>query len=68
MGKLSHKIFSLSLEEVTFARRGFRGADPATQRYLERVGATFLSGYHAALAHDIQRLQLKRLLLKTPLV
>ncbi len=52
MGKLSHRIFSLSLEEVTFARRGFRGADPATQRYLERVGATFLAGYHAALAHD----------------
>jgi len=34
---------------VTFARRGFRGGDTRARKRLERVGQTFLLGYHAAL-------------------
>jgi enediyne biosynthesis protein E3 len=36
-------------EEATFARRGFRASSREAQVRLERVGETFLYGYHAAL-------------------
>lgn len=40
----------LSPDEVSFARRGFRGADPAVRTHLEGVGGAFVHGYNAALA------------------
>jgi hypothetical protein len=42
-------VFSISLEETTFERRGFRGNDTVTRQRLEQVGRVFLLGYHAAL-------------------
>lgn len=36
-------------EETSFARRNFRVSREAVRRRLERVGETFLEGYHAAL-------------------
>jgi hypothetical protein len=39
-------------EEVTVARRGFRDPGEPTRRRLERVGESFLHGYHAALADE----------------
>jgi hypothetical protein len=48
-GRVRRRLFGLSLEEASFAKRGFRyGAHQASRR-LERVGRTFLQGYHAAL-------------------
>ena len=48
-GYLRKNLFNISLEETTFARRGFRECTPQIQQHLERVGATFLQGYHAAI-------------------
>jgi hypothetical protein len=48
-GHLRKQLFQLPIEEATFARRGFRGADKRARQRLELIGATFLLGYHAAL-------------------
>lgn len=42
-------IFRISLEEARVSRRGFRVAGSAATERLERVGTSFLGGYHAAL-------------------
>ncbi|HVG20045.1 MAG TPA: DUF1702 family protein [Blastocatellia bacterium] len=52
IGKLRREVLGISPEEVTFARRGFRGNDEMVRRRLERIGTTFLEGYHAALEAD----------------
>ena len=52
MGKLSRRIFGISLEEVGYSRRGFRGGAPEIRARLENVGRSFLAGYHAALEED----------------
>jgi hypothetical protein len=44
---LRRRLFAISPGEARFARRGFH-AGPGRER-LERVGETFLTGYHAAL-------------------
>ena len=49
--------FGIAAEEARFARRGFDPAEPAIQRRLELVGATFIGGYRAGLLHhDLGRL------------
>ncbi|MCP3959075.1 MAG: DUF1702 family protein [bacterium] len=58
---LYRSLFGLSLEEVTFERRGFRGGDARMRARLERVGISFLHGYHAALEHDPGELLERRL-------
>jgi hypothetical protein len=45
---LRQLAFGISLEEATFARRGFRGNNVEAQQRLEQIGYTFLHGYHAA--------------------
>ena len=45
-------LFGISLEETTFARRGFRGGEVGPRRRLEQIGNIFLKGYHAALEED----------------
>jgi enediyne biosynthesis protein E3 len=45
-------IFGLSLEETTFARRGFHEGEAGARQRLELIGRTFLYGYHAALEED----------------
>jgi hypothetical protein len=42
-------LFSISLKEATFSYRGFRGSEGPTRQRLERIGMTFLLGYHAAI-------------------
>jgi hypothetical protein len=51
-GRLRRTLFGISLEETTFAKRGFyRGAERAQEK-LELIGRTFVQGYHAALEDD----------------
>ena len=45
-------LFSISLEEATFSRRGFLVGNAKAQRHLEQIGHTFLQGYHFAIATD----------------
>jgi hypothetical protein len=49
LARLRKLVFGISLEETTFARRGFHEGDVHVRRRLERIGETFLFGYHAAL-------------------
>jgi hypothetical protein len=49
MSGLRRLIFSISPEEATFRRRGFKSRDECVRLRLERIGGTFLLGYHAAL-------------------
>ena len=52
LGWLCQRLLGLSSQEVTFARRGFRGSEPQGRQCLEQIGHTFLHGYHAALLDD----------------
>lgn len=52
MGSIRRRLLGLQPEETSFARRGFRGATAELRARLEQVGATFVDGYHAALAHN----------------
>ncbi len=52
IGKLRRRILGLSPQEASFAKRGFRGGDQQTRARLERVGVTFIEGYHTALEAD----------------
>ena len=54
---LNRAIFGISPEEATFARRGFRDAEPAKRAHLEQIGRTFIGGYLAGLeARDVASL------------
>src|SRR5260370_20989539 len=50
--KLLSTVFSIASAEPTFRKRGLRSARPEAQARLEKIGATFVSGYHAALQSD----------------
>ncbi|HJQ69022.1 MAG TPA: DUF1702 family protein [Blastocatellia bacterium] len=50
--KLRRRVLGISPEEATFAKRGFRSCDERVRQRLERIGSTFLDGYHAALEAD----------------
>lgn len=45
-------LFGISYAETTFARRGFRPADPRARERLEGIGRIFVDGYHAGLKED----------------
>src|ERR1700736_6243239 len=45
-------LFSLSLDEASFAKRGFIETDPAKRLSLEATGKAFIGGYNAAIAAD----------------
>jgi hypothetical protein len=47
--RLRKNILGISLQEVTFQRRGFIDAEPEAQVRLEQIGRVFLHGYHASL-------------------
>ncbi len=49
MLSLSRRLFAIPIEEVSFARRGFRGGTEEVHALLQRVGQSFLAGYHGAL-------------------
>jgi hypothetical protein len=46
---LLKRLLHISKEEATFRRRNFRSASEPVRGRLERVGETFLDGYHCAL-------------------
>jgi len=46
---LCRRVLAVSVDETTAARRGFHSGNPATVVHLNRIGAEFLAGYHAAL-------------------
>lgn len=50
VGLLRRIVLTIDQDEVTFRRRGFRAASPDVRERLEHIGATFLHGYHTALA------------------
>jgi len=52
MGRLARTLFGISDDEVSFERRGFRGADEPQREHLETVGGSFVTGYRAGLAED----------------
>src|ERR1043165_3239470 len=52
MTRLRKHIFGISVEEVTFARRGFNDGGRAARERLEHIGRSFLQGYHAALCDE----------------
>lgn len=49
MSALLHPLLKINPREAEFSRRGFNCSTPAVQDHLERVGKTFLRGYHAGL-------------------
>jgi len=46
---LGKRFLSISQEEASVQRRGFVVSDPVMRSRLERVGGTFIQGYHLAL-------------------
>jgi hypothetical protein len=49
MTPIIKSLFSISLEECTFSRRGFWSGNALAGRHLESVGEAFLTGYNMAL-------------------
>jgi hypothetical protein len=49
LARLRRAAFGIASDETTFRKRGFRPGRPEAQAKLERIGSTFVSGYHAAL-------------------
>jgi len=43
------RILGIDLRATTIARRGFHAKSPDSAAHFERIGATFVAGYHAAL-------------------
>jgi hypothetical protein len=52
MTAIIKKVFSISLEECTFNRRGFWSGNAMARRHLESVGKVFLTGYNMALGSE----------------
>ena len=44
-------FFTLTLEQTSFSRRGFRGGADGMRQRLENVGGAFVTGYNLALEH-----------------
>jgi len=53
-GSLRVRLLRLPARETDYTVRGFRGATPEVKQQLERIGAVFLEGYHAALRSATQ--------------
>ena len=49
LGQARRRFLGLSPVEASFARRGFVAGEDQARLRLEKIGVTFLSGYHAAL-------------------
>ena len=50
--RLRRSTLGIPLSEITFATRGFHNGEALAREHLERVGRTFVYGYHAALDAD----------------
>ncbi|MBO0858054.1 MAG: DUF1702 family protein [Chloracidobacterium sp.] len=49
MRSIRQRALGIQPAETSLARRGFHLGDPSTRRRLERIGATFVLGYNAAI-------------------
>src|SRR5215510_6784093 len=49
LGQARRRFLGLSPLEASFARRGFLTGEEEARARLEKIGVTFLSGYHSAL-------------------
>lgn len=49
LGQARRRFLGLSPAEASFAKRGFLAGEDEARLRLEKIGITFLSGYHAAL-------------------
>ncbi len=58
---IGRRLFGISEEEVTFARRGFRGGDGEVRAHIEKIGLSFLRGYHAVLEEPFSERLIRRL-------
>ena len=57
LARLRRAAFGIASDETTFRKRGFRPGRPEAQAKLEKIGSTFVSGYHAALqSHNTSEL------------
>ena len=52
MGKLRKQLLGISLKEIRCEQRGFDIAAPDIKTRIEKIGETFVFGYHAALIND----------------
>jgi hypothetical protein len=52
VGAIWKFLLGINEAETTFARRGFRGGENGVRERMERVGTSFVAGYHAALDDD----------------
>jgi hypothetical protein len=60
IGWVRGRLLGISPEETTFSRRGFHSVNGQAQNLLERVGRTFIDGYHAALEeNDLARVAVR---------
>ncbi|HET9283848.1 MAG TPA: DUF1702 family protein [Candidatus Angelobacter sp.] len=55
MSALLYPLLKIDPREADFSRRGFNCSRPEARDHLERIGKTFLRGYHAALREPDQR-------------
>lgn len=55
MINLLYPVLAIDAREADFTRRGFTCTKPAVRERLERIGKTFLHGYHAALREPNQQ-------------
>jgi hypothetical protein len=49
LARIRRAAFGIASDGTTFRKRGFRPGRPEAQQKLEKIGSTFVSGYHAAL-------------------
>jgi hypothetical protein len=49
LGRARKRFLGLSPSEASFAKRGFVAGEDQARQHLEKIGVTFLNGYHAAL-------------------
>jgi hypothetical protein len=49
---LRRAAFGIAPDETTFRKRGFQPGRPEAQAKLEKIGTTFVAGYHAALQSE----------------
>lgn len=52
MTAIPQSLFSISLEESRFIRRGFWNGNPKATSHLESIGEAFLTGYNTALGGE----------------
>lgn len=50
LGGARRRLFGISAEETSFARRGFAATTASRQQHLEQIGRTFIAGYNAAVS------------------